>query len=329
MKRLKYRIFIIIFCLFQISCIVNRPTIVFKKNIEIKIDTNNIKKQVENLVNFKPSRCYQNPTNLNNSAEYIFNEFLKSTDFVDYQKFAGIYGVDTFKNVIASFNKNCDKRIIIGAHYDTFPTTSGADDNASGVAGILEIARLLKFYSPKLDYRIDLIAFCNEEPPFFHSDYMGSVVHANSMKDSSVNIKIAIIYDMIGYYSEEKYSQKYLLGPFFLLRLFYPSKANFIVLVGKIGKYKISRKFKKLNNSVSNVKIKTINIPENIAFAKNSDHGSYWDCKYNSVLLTDIGTYRNNYYHTEADLPETLDYEKICEVVKGTYYFIINYGNDN
>jgi hypothetical protein len=325
MTFIKSKIFLTIFCLFEFSCIVNKPTIVHKSKIDFEVDTNNLKRQVENLVNFKPSRCYQNPTNLNNSAEYIYNEFLKTSSFVEFQKFKGIYGVDTFKNIIASYNTDCQNRIIIGAHYDTFPTTPGADDNASGVAGILEIARLIKFYSPKLNYRVDLIAFCNEEPPFFHSDYMGSFVHAKTMKDSLVNIKLAIVFDMIGFFSEVKNSQRV---PNKLLYLFYPRKANFIVLVGKMGKYKISCDFKKKYNSVSDVKMKTLNIPENIKAGKNSDHGSYWDFDFQSVLLTNTATFRNSNYHEETDLPETLDYEKMGEVVKGTYYFLINYEND-
>ncbi|MDI6739736.1 MAG: M28 family peptidase, partial [Candidatus Edwardsbacteria bacterium] len=173
-------------------------------------------------------RNYRNIDILDSVAAYIQSELAGACDTVWYQPFT-VNGAE-YRNVIGSLGPRDAPRIIIGSHYDVCGDQPGADDNASGVAGLLELARLLS--KDTLKYRIDLVAYTLEEPPFFRSNGMGSYIHAKSRYDQKIPVKGMICLEMIGYYNDAPGSQRYPLG---LLKLFYGKKGDFITVVGKFG----------------------------------------------------------------------------------------------
>ncbi|MBL4752490.1 MAG: M28 family peptidase [Flavobacteriales bacterium] len=278
-----------------------------------------LRQHVERLANTEKPRTYDNMKALNAAAAYIKSEFKKHSEYVRAQKYKVDYR--EYKNIICSFGPTDGERIIIGAHYDVCQNQPGADDNASGVAGILEIARLLKSQAPKLKYRIDLVAYTLEEPPYFRSEYMGSAVHAQYLKDKGIVVKAMICLEMIGYFSDEPKSQQYPIG---LLKLFYPSRGNFITIVGKLGKGGLTRKMKRGMRAGSSIDVRSISAPKIIPGIDYSDHLNYWKHGYDAVMITNTSWYRNANYHMPTDTPETLDYVRMAEVVKGVYWAVVN-----
>lgn len=143
----------------------------------MKADRQNLYQHVDFLTSIYPFRNYRNIESLQKAADYIFSHFSKTKLAVSRQKWE-VNG-HIYENIIASYQPENNIRFIVGAHYDVYKDIPGADDNASAVAGILEIARLLS-EKTNIPYGIDLIAFCLEEPPFFKTKNMGSYIHAKS-----------------------------------------------------------------------------------------------------------------------------------------------------
>ncbi len=299
---------------------VTNPVIVnSNESNAIQVDTLRIKNDVKSLCTTTLPRNAHNLASLNEAASYIADEWLKLGIEVDTQK----YMVDgnEYKNLICSFGLKDAERIIIGAHYDVCEAQPGADDNASGTAGLLELARLLKEQQPTLKYRIDLVAFTLEEPPYFRTENMGSAIHAKYLYDNKIPVRAMICLEMIGYYSELKGSQDY---PISLLKLFYPNRGNYISVVSKFGNGSLTRKVKKGIKRGSHIDVTSINAPAKIQGIDFSDHLNYWKYDYEAVMITNTAFYRNKNYHKPSDLPETLDYSKMAEVIKGVYYTVVN-----
>ncbi|MFK7905249.1 MAG: M28 family peptidase, partial [Chitinophagales bacterium] len=140
-----------------------------------------LKKDLAFISQVQPARNYRNINSLNTVAAYIQSQFEAAGGRVEFQEF--VADGNTYKNVITSFGPQNGERIVVGAHYDSFEDTSGADGNASGVAGILEMARLLGMQEEKLPYRIDLVAYVLKEAPYYETENMGSAIHAQSLFD--------------------------------------------------------------------------------------------------------------------------------------------------
>jgi Zn-dependent M28 family amino/carboxypeptidase len=212
---------------------------------------------------------------------------------------------------------------VVGAHYDAYGGLPGADDNASGVAGAIELARLLGASPPPI--RVDVVAFTLEEPPAFGSPGMGSAVHAASLRRAGVRLRAMVCLEMIGYYSNRSGSQTF---PMPILRLFYPGRGNFIAIVGRPSEVRLVRILKGAMRSASTQPVRSINGPRSLLGADLSDHASYWDAGYPAVMVTDTAFYRNLAYHTAADSPETLDYDRIAEVVRGVFAAVLRLAKD-
>jgi len=291
------------------------------KSNNIFVDENKLFADVKGLSNINPPRNYFNLSSLNETADYIYSEFEKTEcEELNIQKFE--VNKNEYKNIICSFGVENPERLIVGAHYDVFGNTQGADDNASGVAGILELARIFGRERPELKYRIDFVAYTLEEPPFFRTDSMGSAKHAQYLKENSFNVKGVIILEMIGIFSEKEGSQEY---PTPLLKIFYPSKGNFIAVVGKFGQQKIVKKVKRHIIENSNIEARSINAPTFIPGIDFSDHLNYWHQGFDAVMITDTSFYRNFNYHTTNDTIEKMDFKKMKEVVKGIYSVVIDF----
>jgi Zn-dependent M28 family amino/carboxypeptidase len=277
-------------------------------------DTNILLTHLKTLVETHGSRYYKDTATLNNAADYIKTEFKKYSVSVSEQ----MYEVKgrKYKNIICSFDTSHAERIVIGAHYDVCDPLPGADDNATGVAGLLELARMMSDSSFKSNYRIDLVAYTLEEPPFFRTENMGSYVHAKSLHDKGIKVRGMISLEMIGYFSDERKSQSYPLGIF---KLFYGGKGNFITVVQKTGGGKFVRKFKRKMKRHSPVETKGFKSPAWVTGVDFSDHLNYWKFDIPAMMITDTSFFRNKNYHTAEDTIEKLDLKRMAQVVDGVF----------
>lgn len=285
----------------------------------VKASQSSLYRHVEFLSTISPPRNYLNLESLNKVADYIAQEFNKYGAFAEYQTW--LADSREYKNIIASYNPDKSRRLIVGAHYDVYGDYPGADDNASAVAGLLELARMVFEQKPDLDYRIDFVAYCLEEPPYFTTDQMGSYVHAKSLHDAQVDVIGMVCLEMIGYFSDEPNSQPYPLPE---LASIYPSVANFIIVVGIDSYAEFSYKVYQLMTEGSGIDVQIINFPSADMLADMSDHRNYWKFGYNALMINDTAFIRNPNYHTPSDTIDTLDFDKMTEVVNSTYRAIIN-----
>lgn len=296
-------------------------TSVFANDIEVKTlcESFRLQRTVNYLCHTKKPRNFENVNILNEVAKYIEN----SLDTFGINSEEQIYRYDTidYKNIICRYGNDSLPKIVIGAHYDVCGDQPGADDNASGVAGLIELARILHEKKPDLKYGVEMVFYTLEEPPFFRTEFMGSYIHAKSLSDKKSKVKFMASMEMIGYFSDIKKSQKY---PISLLKLFYPSKGNYIALVGKPGMKKPVKKFKK-SIKKSGMKVKKLIAPSGLAGVDFSDHLNYWLFGFKAFMITDTAFMRNFNYHEKGDKPETLDYTRMAKVVEGIYYSIVNY----
>ncbi len=282
----------------------------FHCNCLAQTDTNILKTELIHLTKTKSFRTYNNPSQLDRTAEYIDSVFKNYSDSLEMQPF--LVSGKLYNNVICSFGTQNNKRIIIGAHYDVCGPQEGADDNASGIAGLLELARQLK--GKKLNYRIDLVAYTLEEPPYFKSEYMGSYIHAKSLVDNKIDVFGMISLEMIGYFSDEKNSQSY---PLKFLSLIYGKKGNYITMVNKFTSGHFARSFSRKYKSKASIRTKKFKAPKVLRGIDFSDHLNYWKFGFSALMITDTAFYRNHNYHQKTDTLETLDLKRMAEVIDG------------
>lgn len=276
---------------------------------------------VQALTSIQPPRHYQNISSLDRAAEYIFKEFAKCTERVEYQVFKA--DGNEYKNVIAAFGPENGERLVVGAHYDVCGDQPGADDNASGTAAILELARLLSSLKPTLKHRVDLVAFTLEEPPFFRTPNMGSAVHAQSLKNAGVKVRLMISIDMIGYFSGDVAPHPR-IAPYVKKGAVLPGLTT--TVIGRKKEKKISRKLKKHMGKAlagSGLVIVTLNPPEGTPTIDWSDHLNYWNHGYPAVLVSNAFLTPNANYHSPRDTIDTLDFRKMAQLVGGVYYALL------
>ncbi|MCP2044840.1 M28 family peptidase [Pontibacter sp. HSC-36F09] len=276
-------------------------------------------RDVGKLTGIKPARNYRNLEALKEAVRYIKGELEQLECEVREQSFK----VDnrTYKNVVALFKGNSSaERIVVGAHYDVCGEQPGADDNASGVAGLLETARLLHQHKPPLQHDIELVAYCLEEPPYFASEDMGSAVHARKLHEQKIKVRAMICYEMIGYFSDEPHSQKF---PDSELAKHYPHTGNFIVVVGKTGQETYTQQVRDLMRQHTDIDVQSVNLPASFGLAGLSDHRNYWKYNINAIMINDSSFLRNPHYHQTSDTIDTLDFDKMAGVVQGVYGVLI------
>jgi len=262
-------------------------------------------------------RDQTHPGNLDRVAAYIHARLAETGGRVFEQPFT-ISG-NTYRNVICSLGPESNERIVVGAHYDSYHEYAAADDNASGVAGLIELGRLLS--RAQLPLQVDLVAYTLEEPPYFGTAHMGSVVHAQSLRENGISVKAMLSLEMIGYFSDAPDSQSF---PVSLLRAFYPSQGNFIAVVGGLSQSGTARRVKRAMIGSSPLPVYSINAPRFLPGVDFSDHLSYWKAGYEAVMITDTAFFRNHNYHTANDTAEKLDYRRMAMVVAGVYGAVIN-----
>ena len=204
-----------------------------------------------------------------------------------------------------------DEIVVVGAHYDSVSGSPGANDNASGVAAVLEIARLLA--GRRLPRTLRFAAFVNEEPPFSFSPDMGSFHHARQARERGENIVAMLSVETIGYYSDVPGSQAY---PF-PLGLFYPDTADFVGFVGDLRSRKLVRQAVASFRRHTAFPSQGAAVPGNIPGVGWSDHWSFWQAGYRAIMVTDTALFRYPAYHTAEDTPEKLDYDRMARVTAG------------
>lgn len=324
---IKFKKYLIVFSsiiLLLIALLLGACTLISQPGIKAihtqvpEVSTANLIQHVQQLsVDFAP-RSYEHMDNLNATADYIKQHLEQYTDRVTEQTFE----IDgrTYRNIIAYFGSEEGERIVIGAHYDGCGLTPGADDNASGVAGLLELARLLQATPPS--HPVELVAYTLEEPPFFRSDMMGSALHAKDLADQQQKIKLMVAIEMIGYFSDEPDSQVF---PVKWLNKLYSDKGDFIGVISNMSNRKATGQAKALMMGASDLPVYSLNAPAALVGIDFSDHRNYWTHDYPAVMVTDTAFYRNKNYHESADTWDKLDYDRMAKVVQGIYAVVQNY----
>jgi Zn-dependent M28 family amino/carboxypeptidase len=280
------------------------------------VNINNLKNTVKVLTTIKPARSYNNLESLNKIAKYIQTQFESYGLENEIQPYN--VGENEYKNIIGTINPQGKETIVIGAHYDVCGELPGADDNASAIAGLLELARILKLNEKSLNTKIIFVAYSLEEPPYFGTKEMGSYIHAKSLKDSNIDIKVMICLEMIGYFSDEENSQEY---PLDFMKDTYPNTGNFIAIAGTPDS---AEAIEGVMNGMKKTTLPAEKViaPREVPGISLSDHRNYWTMDYKALMITDTAFFRNPNYHKSSDTMDTLDFEKMAEVVKGVYYYV-------
>jgi Zn-dependent M28 family amino/carboxypeptidase len=216
----------------------------------------------------------------------------------------------TYRNFLVSFGPQDGERIIVGAHYDGRDETPGADDNASAVAVLLELGRLLMDRPPAVPLR--LVAFGTEEPPSFGTRNMGSAQYALSLQKEGIPLAGMVSLEMLGYYNPRPKSQLY--PP--VLDRYYPDTGTFVSLVSNFNSRGLLKPFK--NNWPKNaaVPLETLVLPGPLSSLALSDQLNFWDAGFPAVMLSDTAYFRNPHYHMSSDTADTLDYDKMADVTR-------------
>lgn len=292
----------------------------FKKlNKEELVIQQNVEKHVQVLAGDIGHRDMDYHKNLEQAAKYIEQNFLDYGAKVSSQSYVvGKPKLYEPRNIEAEFlGKELKNEIlVVGAHYDSVDGSPGANDNATGVAALLEIGKLLS--GKKLKRTIKLVAFVNEEPPYFDTKKMGSYVYAQRSREREENIIGMISLETLGYYDDEPSSQQY---PF-PLGMFKPDRGNFVAFVSNIS----SKPF--LNEVVKSFRKQTefpsdgVAFPEFIPGIGWSDHSPFWKFGYLAIMVTDTAPFRYPYYHTLDDTPDEVQYDRLARVVLGIFKVI-------
>jgi Zn-dependent M28 family amino/carboxypeptidase len=257
-------------------------------------------------------RSFDRPRKIELAAQYIFNEFKAAGGAVSEQEV--VVQEARYKNIVARFGPASGSVVVVGAHYDSHEDTPGADDNASGVAGLLELARLLGRTTQARP--IELVAYTLEEPPFFRTPHMGSAWHARSLRAANREVEFMLSLEMIGYFSDKPGSQSY---PVAGMSYLYPDRGDFIALVGKLSDFGATRRIKAAMAGGTNLPVYSINAPPLLPGIDFSDHLNYWHEGFPAFMVTDTAFMRNRNYHLAGDTYEKLDYRRMAKVVQAVY----------
>ncbi len=270
------------------------------------------------LTTLRPFRNYQNLESLEKVCRYLRGEFDKYGLEAVEQTFTA--NGSEYKNIIASYNREKQRRMIVGAHYDVCGDQPGADDNASAVAGLLEVARMVAEAKPKIDYRIDFVCFCLEEPPFYATQQMGSYIHAKSINKVKADVIGLINFEMIGYFHDG--DQEY---PDERLSEIYPAKANFIAVVGNYDYHEFNQRVYELMKAGAGIDVQMIDHPMVESLAGMSDQRSYWEFDIPALMINDTSFIRNPNYHETSDDIDTLSFDHMREVVTCAYQAVTGF----
>jgi Zn-dependent M28 family amino/carboxypeptidase len=251
------------------------------------------------------------PAALHAAADYIRGEWQAQGYPVTSHRYE-VAGVPSENlEVTVKGTAKADEILLIGSHYDSVQGSPGANDNASGVAALLEVSRDFVRFKPARTVRF--VAFVNEEPPFFASGQMGSMVYAKAARARGDDIHLMVSLEMLGFYSDRPGSQRY--PP--LLGFFYPNRGNYIAFVSNLNSRKRLQEIVQAFRAHSDFPAESLAAFEAVPGVGWSDQLSFWRHEYQAIMVTDTAFYRYAHYHTAFDTPDKLLYPSMARVVEG------------
>lgn len=258
---------------------------------------------------------------LQRAADYISETFI-SVGFDPSRQFFDVSQVPVC-NIEAELagTSRRDEIVVLGAHYDSVPHCPGANDNATGVAALLELSRRLAGRPHARSIRF--VAFVNEEPPFFQTSQMGSVVYANAAKARRDRIVAMVALETMGYYSDAKGSQRYPVP----MALMYPDTGNFIGFVSNMASGRLLLSARRAFKERSRFPMQAAALPAAVPGVGWSDHWSFWQAGYPAIMVTDTAPFRYPWYHSPADTPDKICFDKFSEVVDGLEHVAMRIAN--
>jgi hypothetical protein len=251
------------------------------------------------------------PTKLRQAAEFVEASLARTGRPVQRQSYEVEKQVCHNFEIEITGKSRREEIVVIGAHYDSVLGSPGANDNGSGVAALLALSTSLAPIEPSRTLR--LVAFVNEEPPYFQTELMGSRVYARRARQRGERIVAMLSLETMGYYSDAVGSQKYPF-PFGLL---YPSRGNFIAFVGNTRSGHLVRNSIAAFRKEAQFPCEGAALPAGIAGVGWSDHWAFWQEGYAAVMVTDTAPFRYPHYHTGEDTPDKLDYDRLARVTEG------------
>lgn len=277
-------------------------------------DTAGLRRHVHTLAVSIGERHVGKMAQLDRTADYVVEQFQHIGLPVSNHVYTA-YGKQ-FRNVVAELSGDTNEIIVIGAHYDSVPGSPAANDNASGVAALLELAALNA--DQRFPRTIRFVAFANEELPHGRTDAMGSQAYAGRAKRSGENIFAMISLETIGYYTDAPNSQKY-PAP---LSWLYPDTGNFVAFIGNLRSRQLVRAAIASFRSHAAIASEGIAAPELLPDIRRSDHASFWHHHYPAIMVTDTAPFRYPHYHTAQDTPDKIDFNRLAQVTAGLNHVI-------
>jgi Zn-dependent M28 family amino/carboxypeptidase len=277
----------------------------------------NLRLHVDRLAGLIGPRTLSRPKTIQATIGYIEAQWNAMGYAVQFERYDALGDEATNLIVEVAGSRRADEIFLLGAHYDTVFSTPGADDNASAVAVLLEVSRLLKAQLPG-KRTVRFVAFACEEPPYFNLDSMGSQHHARLSRLRGDKIAGMLCLEMVGYYNTQVGSQA--IPPLIPrpLRWLFPKRGDFLAAVGNLASCGLCWRFRRgFKRGAKHMPLFSICLPEKINEIRLSDNSSFWDHGYPALMLTDTSFLRNPHYHLASDTPETLDYGRMTMVTQG------------
>lgn len=275
-------------------------------------DRHRLYEHVRLLTSIRPYRNHKNIQSLRVAADHIEEQFQSAGLATGRQTWEARN--NTYENVIASFQPEREHRLIVGAHYDVYKEQPGADDNASGVVGLLELGHMLQTHKGHIPYGIELVAFCLEEPPFFRTKQMGSYIHAKSMHEQGRAVLGMISLEMIGYFGDP--------------RIPTDPGTHFLIVSGIERYMDFNRKVAGLLRRNKHMGARMVSFKDDHKNNGASDHRNYWQFGYPGVMLIGTDGYPNPHYHKPSDTFDTLHYSAFAQAVNSCWQVAARMGED-
>ena len=276
----------------------------------------NLKKHVKSLVDYYSPRTLAFG-NLNITAQYIHDE-LGKYGTVQYQAYQTLAG--RFRNVVLSLGPDTKDVLVIGAHYDAENDSLDSEGNASGVATLIELARLLSSNKDQLPLQVLIVAYPLSQKKTVPVENMGSYNHASLLRAQNKNVRLMISLDGVGRFNTAKNSQHY---PYQFMKLFYPDSGDYISLIGRMQDISKVWHLKESFGRATSLPIYSFNAPQNYTLTSSYDHINYQTFGFPAVLLSDTAQLREQ-ASTKEDVVDQLDYKKMSMLVQGLYQTVMD-----
>lgn len=283
--------------------------------VNTAVEVTKLEKHVRQLTVSYAPRNLENG-NLENTARYIHKEFDNFGD-ASFQKIQTLAG--KYSNVILQLGPNSQEVLVIGAHYDAKNNSTETEGNASGIATLIELARVLSLDVDNLGIKVILAAYPLSQNRSNSLDDTGSYYHAEFLKSSGNDVILMISLDSVGRYTEEMGSQKH---PYKFMSLLYPEKGNYIHLSSRLEDFQKVRNFKKSFKQASELPLYSQNLPETMSDIQSLDHLSFWKQGFPAVLISDTDKYRPS--NNSLQVSNRLSYDKMAMLVQGLFNVVMD-----